>query len=310
MIFHCGGIIIKVNHKLPNCFIIGAPKAGTTWLSDNLSKHPEISMSNPKEPDIVATHKGTFGRDFSEPKWKSYDACFDKEGLRIDSSIHTFACPLAPKRIADKIPHAKLILCLREPVERSVSHWRMIVDLEADKKNGTDWTEFNEAWKDNRLRQESLYGQSIQNWLEYFPISQIHIIDSERMKNKPEYVMHEIEKFLGINHHTTIVLDQKNANKATDRRIQSNLGNIVAKIASKIPFFLKAPIVYPLELFGINIYRTKLLTSRNSSYSMEEKYYQICGKYISKDLELFQEKTNFSTEHWIEIISDNSKNKI
>lgn len=262
-------------------------------------------MSNPKEPDIVGTHKGTFGRDYSEPNWDSYETCFYKEGIRIDSSVHTFSCPIAPKRIAEKIPHAKLILCLREPVERSVSHWRMIVDLEADKRNGTDWKEFDLAWKDDRLRRESLYGESIKNWLEFFPISQFHIIDSEEMKNNPESVIYNIEEFLGVNHQQQINLESNNANRASDRRIKSDFGIKVSMLASKIPFFLKAPIVYPLQRLGINIYKSKLLTSKNPSYSMEQKYYTICGQEISKDLELFQKLTKFRTEHWTKIISEN-----
>lgn len=296
---------MKASDKLPNAFIIGAPKAGTTWLADNLSKHPELSMSNPKEPDIVGTHKGTFGRDYSEPNWDSYETCFNKEGIRIDSSVHTFSCPIAPKRIAEKIPRAKLILCLREPVERSVSHWRMIVDLEADKRNGTDWKEFDLAWKDDRLRRESLYGESIKNWLEFFPISQFHIIDSEEMKNNPKSVIYNIEEFLGVNHQQYINLESNNSNRASDRRIKSDFGKKVSTLASKIPFFLKAPLVYPLQRLGINIYKSKLLTSKNPSYSMEQKYYTICGEEISKDLELFQKITKFRTEHWTKIISEN-----
>ena len=262
-------------------------------------------MSNPKEPDIVGTHKGTFGRDYSEPNWDSYETCFNKEGIRIDSSVHTFSCPIAPKRIAEKIPRAKLILCLREPVERSVSHWRMIVDLEADKRNGTDWKEFDLAWKDDRLRRESLYGESIKNWLEFFPISQFHIIDSEEMKNNPKSVIYNIEEFLGLNHQQHINLESNNSNRASDRRIKSDFGKKVSTLASKIPFFLKAPLVYPLQRLGINIYKSKLLTSKNPSYSMEQKYYTICGEEKSKDLELFQKITKIRTEHWTKIISEN-----
>ena len=41
-------------------FLLGAPKCGTTWLAEVLMQHPEICVSDPKEPNIVATHKGTF----------------------------------------------------------------------------------------------------------------------------------------------------------------------------------------------------------------------------------------------------------
>jgi len=44
-------------------FLLGAPKSGTTWLASALEQHPGICVSNPKEPNEVATHKGTFDRD-------------------------------------------------------------------------------------------------------------------------------------------------------------------------------------------------------------------------------------------------------
>ena len=41
-------------------------------LAEILTQHPEICVSDPKEPNIVASHKGTFGRDDSEPDWVEY----------------------------------------------------------------------------------------------------------------------------------------------------------------------------------------------------------------------------------------------
>ena len=59
-------------------FLLGAPKCGTTWLAEILTQHPEICVSDPKEPNIVASHKGTFGRDDSEPDWVEYADCFNE----------------------------------------------------------------------------------------------------------------------------------------------------------------------------------------------------------------------------------------
>ena len=93
-----------------DAFIVGVPKAGTTWLANTLSQHPDIQLSNPKEPNIVSSHKGTFDRITKEPDWSDYDNCFTRPGLRIDASVHTFACPLSPERIFRKIPNMKFIL--------------------------------------------------------------------------------------------------------------------------------------------------------------------------------------------------------
>jgi hypothetical protein len=49
--------------------ILGVPKAGTTWLANVLSQNPEVILSDPKEPNIIASHKGTFGRDKKAPDY-------------------------------------------------------------------------------------------------------------------------------------------------------------------------------------------------------------------------------------------------
>ena len=94
-----------------DAFIVGVPKAGTTWLANTMSQHSQIQISDPKEPNIISSHKGTFDRILREPNWLDYENCFTKNGLRIDASVHTFACPLSPKRIFNKIPDMKFILC-------------------------------------------------------------------------------------------------------------------------------------------------------------------------------------------------------
>ena len=84
-----------------DAFLLGAPKSGTTWLAEALTQHPGICVSEPKEPNMVATHKGTFPRDDSKPDWSACSTCFAADGVRIDCSVHALACPLAPHRVAE-----------------------------------------------------------------------------------------------------------------------------------------------------------------------------------------------------------------
>ena len=59
--------------KEVDIFLVGAPKAGTTWLAHVMDQNPNITLSNPKEPNLVASHKGTFVRDDVEPNGSEYD---------------------------------------------------------------------------------------------------------------------------------------------------------------------------------------------------------------------------------------------
>ena len=97
-----------------------------------------------------------------------------EKGLKLDASIHAFSCPLAPSRIQERIPNAKFILCLREPVSRSFSHWNMVLNTKEAVANDVDWSTFEKAWTDNRLRDDSNYGTSMNRWLKEFDLEEKH----------------------------------------------------------------------------------------------------------------------------------------
>ena len=88
-------------------FLLGLPKCGTTWLANILSQNPSIAFSEPKEPNIIATHRGTFGRTLEEPNLEEYGKVFSGGGFRVDGSVHAFSCPLAPERVFCVIPQVR-----------------------------------------------------------------------------------------------------------------------------------------------------------------------------------------------------------
>ncbi|GIR80874.1 MAG: hypothetical protein CM15mP82_4260 [Methanobacteriota archaeon] len=73
-----------------------------------------ISISN-KEPNIVGSHKGTFLRESQDPDWDSHNP-YSMIRVKIDASVHTFACPLAPQRYNDT--RCRFILPSANPVAR------------------------------------------------------------------------------------------------------------------------------------------------------------------------------------------------
>ena len=289
-----------------DAFIVGVPKAGTTWLANILSQHNDITLSSPKEPNITSSHRGTFDRITDEPNWEKYSECFLREGLRIDASVHTFACPLAPERLANRMPNIRLVLCLREPVERAVSHWKMIRDFEGDTRFGADWSDFNVAWGDDRLRCDSLYGEAISRWLEHFGLDNFLIIDSQSMRGDPEKTIATIERFLGVNHFEYNFEQLETSNLATDRIVVSRIGRILRTLFSLIPTTVKAPIVRFLQARDIDIYRTRLLSKRSDGYTVSVEHYATCSPILCEDLRLFENLTGFGTSHWVEKIESMS----
>lgn len=279
-------------------FLLGAPKAGTTWLSHVLDQHPGINLADPKEPNFVATHKGTFRRDETEPDWSEYGDFFTGGGLKMDGSVHTFACPIAPSRVKLNFPDARFILCLREPVSRTVSHWNMIRNSGEGAENNRSWGKFEEAWLDDSLRVDSLYGTSMANWLEWFDLSRFVIIDSERMKSEPIEVVREVEGFLGIDEWDYDLKMDRHANTAASNRQVTGFGKLVEFAFSLIPRIVKSPIVMFLQRRDWNIYRLPILSVKDGYIPLDGRHYQTCGEELREEIALFGKLTGFDCSGW------------
>lgn len=113
----------------PNLFIVGAPRCGTTALHDVLSRHSDIFMSDIKEPHFFSSYafprieKRILSITTDE---RDYLRLFEKaarERIRGESSSYYLADPEAAVKIRSRCPDAKVIVLLRDPVERAWSHY-------------------------------------------------------------------------------------------------------------------------------------------------------------------------------------------
>ena len=296
-----GGVVAPEGGSVPDvgAFLLGAPKSGTTWLAAALEQHPGICVSEPKEPNEVATHKGTFGRDSRSPDWERYASCFTGVGIKLDCSVHALACPEAPGRVLESWPDARFIVCLREPVGRTLSHWNMILDTEEDKQNGVDWAVFSDAWNDGRLRSDTLYGASLSRWYESFSADRFLLIDSSRMRTEPGVVLAEVEEHLGIVGFEFNLGEVRTSNTASDRRPLTWFGKLFKGLASIIPGIIKQPLVNSLQGRGINVYRMPVLSSqRKERIGPVESEMEQMKNDIQQDLIILKQLTGFETSDW------------
>ena len=143
---------------LPNFFIVGAPKAGTTSLYNYLDQHPQVFMSPNKEPCYFASEvraenfagkyqhyhvrtQSELNKYLRNPvrenkfrgivsEWEDYVRLFDGAGLQRavgEASVCYLHSPTAARNIAARIPHAKIIIVLRDPAERAYSRYLHMV---------------------------------------------------------------------------------------------------------------------------------------------------------------------------------------
>ncbi len=283
-----------------DAFLLGAPKCGTTWLAEALTQHPGICVSNPKEPNMVASHKGTFPRDDSEPDWGAYSACFEGTGVRIDCSVHALACPVSPARVAKHWPGARFIVCLREPASRTVSHWNMVLDTKEDAAFGADWSDFATAWDDSRLNCDTLYGAAMVRWLDHFERGSFLLIEANRMRHEPGVVLAEVCAHLGIDSFDFDLDAVHNANTAADRRPMTPFGRLFRFAASLLPGFIKGPIVRRLQARGTNVYKLPVLSSAApEKREISDAQRALLAEQVNADLALLEDSTGFAVEQWM-----------
>jgi len=144
--------VVEIRQGWPNLFLVGAAKAGTTTLYDELSQHPAIYMSPMKEPHF-------FSRIEPASRWEDffphvsdeddYLALFEgatNEELVGEASTSYLWDSQAAERIKHAVPEAKILIVLRDPVDRAYSHyWN-------DLREGLERRSFLEALTEEQQR--------------------------------------------------------------------------------------------------------------------------------------------------------------
>lgn len=237
----------KMENK-PNFFIVGAAKSGTTALQEMLNEHPNIYMSLIKEPhffseDIRKTDFISLNKKIKKAKIE-FDAkgniiprhqlyinneedyltlfnAADKEKHKIlgEASVSYLYSKDAAKNIYSFNPESKIIIILRNPIDRAFSHFLM--DLRLGNTNYTnfmdavksDFNNKNKGWGISHLYIElGLYHNQIQRYFNVFPKAQIKIYSYEDFKKNNQVIIKDIYKFLDV---PFFELDLKNnSNKA------------------------------------------------------------------------------------------------
>jgi hypothetical protein len=184
---------------LPNFLIIGVEKGGTTWLHSQLIKHPDIFLPNTKEIHFFNKYNSNFiAHDYFNLGLNWYLEFFKQyEGQQAVGEVTPmYICdPVAPFRIKQTLPDVKLIIILRDPVDRAYSHYWM-----AKHKNQTKLT-FKEVieQEEPRFIQRGLYYKQIKVYYELFNPNQIIVLFYDEVFKNPEYWLSQVCKFLGVN---------------------------------------------------------------------------------------------------------------
>lgn len=206
--------------ELPTYFIVGAKRAGTTSLDEYVVDHPLVLRGLVEKG--CRYYDVNYGRG---PAWfrSHLPLSADVDRLERDlgarpilgeSSPYYCYHPEAPARIAADVPQARLLLVLRDPVQRAWSHYRYEVargfetlgpeaalEAEAGRLAQPDETARWYSHRHHSYVGRSRYAEGLRRLWEHFPAEQVLVVQSERVFTEPEPTMARVFEHLGLPPH-------------------------------------------------------------------------------------------------------------
>ncbi|XP_069510650.1 heparan sulfate glucosamine 3-O-sulfotransferase 3B1-like [Ambystoma mexicanum] len=184
------------SRKLPQALIIGVKKGGTRALLEFLRVHPDIRA--------VGAEPHFFDRNYE----KGFAWYRDLMPRTLDGQITMektpsyFVTKEAPARISAMAKDAKLIVVVRDPVTRAISDYTQTLSKRPDIPTFENLTFKNRttglidtSWSAIQI---GIYAKHLENWLQYFPMSQILFVSGERLITDPSGELGRVQDFLGL----------------------------------------------------------------------------------------------------------------
>lgn len=275
---------------IPNFFIIGTVRGGTTWLHRQLSAHPQVFMCEPKEPHYYSGVSQRCGSRHVPHilTTDGYRHLFQQAGDHLaigDASTSYLWSDRAAERIHRDVPSAQIIAVLRDPVDRAFSHYLK------DVREGVQRRPFYEAlledskikvrsWEHCRLYVDlGYYCQSLKRYLDVFGSERVMILSFNQIRRSPEDIGARIAAFLGID--AALLPPPRGAENAYARPANGAarrlLGNQTLRLAVRV-------LPYPLR----RAIKERLLLRRDEKPALDRRSIEFLAPLFADDLERLQ----------------------
>ena len=201
---------------LPNFLIIGSGRSGTTSLHSYLDAHPEVFMSEIKETNFFAFENRQHLYGGPGAKWlikgsvsirRDYEALFDGADTYKavgESSPRYLYTPEALHNIKSSLPDAKLIVILRNPVERAYASYTGLRRDGLEKCStfkaalADQDRRISENWALGRYIEVGYYAKHLKNVFDLFPRDQVRIYLYEDLRDDPTSLLKDLFGYLDV----------------------------------------------------------------------------------------------------------------
>jgi hypothetical protein len=200
--------------KKPNFFIVGAPKCGTTAMSEYLKQHPEVFVPRKKELYYFGSDLLVFSRSrISEGEYLSYFAEARDEKRLGEASVWYLFSKVAASEIKEFCPSAGIIIMLRNPVDmiyslhsqllstgnEDIEDFEAALQAEDDRKRGLRLPRHRSSAGDLLYRETAKYTDQIKRYLDVFGRENVHVIIFDDFVRDTALVYKQTCEFLKVN---------------------------------------------------------------------------------------------------------------
>ncbi|MFT6985527.1 MAG: hypothetical protein ACJAT7_001337 [Psychromonas sp.] len=239
---------------IANCAIVGAQKAGSSSLYYYLNQHPQVKPTFGKElhyftgsiiENLDTYAKGDIWYRAHFPltrNLKENDICVDATPLYLFN-------PLAAGRIYRCNPNCKIIILLRDPVDRAISHYfhskkmgqenlpiEVALAKEGERlKNALANKDYKErAYRVHSYQARGLYWQQIKNYLHYFSEEQLLFINSDDFFNDTAQTLKQVFEFLEVD-------ENHNISDLSVKNVGDKVSNVSAEVYQQLSQYYRIP---------------------------------------------------------------------
>lgn len=178
----------------PTFIGIGAQKCASTWIYSILKDHPEVSLGTPKEINFFSYYY-----DYGVQWYLKHFTPRPEARAVGEISPSYFHEPTVPHRLKSSFPDVKILVSLRDPVERVISNHKH--EVRTGHFRGEDLSLEAGLANNPMYIEQGRYATHLSRWLEFFPQDQLLIILFDDVLAKPAAVAQTIYRFLGIDEH-------------------------------------------------------------------------------------------------------------
>jgi hypothetical protein len=315
----------KNKKNIPNLFIVGAPKCGTTSLAYYLGEHPDIFMCEPKEPNYFARHLFTdyqLGKiKFHQYTYKiifnDYLKLFDnvKEEVVVgEASTRYIRSEKALKEIKNLNKNAKIIAMIRNPVDlvfswykqktyerqENILNFEKAWHIELEREQGKCLP--TKLWAEDELfyRKIGSLGTQVETLLTIFSKQQVHLILFDDFIKKPQKVYAEVLSFLELPDDGRKKFPAKNIQKNINFQNVYTILSAIRKEKYLIRVKKNLEKIIGIDLPGIKKTTDRICISKKSTGDyLNKQFRKILTDYFCKEIKKIEVLANRDLSTWL-----------